>query len=98
MKRLSAGLGALACLFLVSLSRLVQAQTTTEATGSEGPLRHGVAAEVTLTGTVSGSLAKAGPGMVVGSHLLLTTPEGPVDASLGRFGLLANGAIPVAIR
>jgi hypothetical protein len=34
--------------------------------------------------------------MIVGSHLLLATPAGPVDASLGRFGLKGNGALSVA--
>jgi len=39
---------------------------------------------------------KAAPGMIVGSHLLLATPNGPVDASLGRFGLQGDGAVSVA--
>jgi hypothetical protein len=39
---------------------------------------------------------KADPGMIVGSHLLLATPSGPVDASLGRFGLQGAGAASVA--
>jgi hypothetical protein len=33
---------------------------------------------------------------MVGSHLLLATPNGTVDASLGRFGLQGDGAVPVA--
>jgi len=39
---------------------------------------------------------KAAPGMIVGSHLLLATPNGPVDASLGRFGLQGDRAVSVA--
>jgi hypothetical protein len=34
--------------------------------------------------------------MIVGSHLLLATLNGPVDASLGRFGLQGDGAVSVA--
>jgi DNA/RNA endonuclease YhcR with UshA esterase domain len=52
--------------------------------------------EVTLTGTVSIVLAKPSPGMIVGSHLLLSTAYGVVDASLGRFGLAGKDALPVA--
>jgi hypothetical protein len=71
----------------------MQAQTTA---GAAGPLNYDVVEEITLTGTVSSVLAKAAPGMIVGSHLLLATPYGPVDASLGRFGLQGNGAVSVA--
>jgi hypothetical protein len=34
--------------------------------------------------------------MIAGSHLLLETSAGIVDASLGRFGLRGNGALSVA--
>jgi hypothetical protein len=34
--------------------------------------------------------------MIVGPHLLLTTLSGPVDASLGRWGLRGRGALSVA--
>ena len=34
--------------------------------------------------------------MIPGAHLLLATPDGPVDASLGRFGLQGYGAVFVA--
>ena len=32
----------------------------------------------------------------MGSHLLLTTPSGPMDASLGTFGLRGKGALSAA--
>jgi hypothetical protein len=32
----------------------------------------------------------------MGSHLLFTTISGPLDASLGRFGLQGKGALSVA--
>ncbi len=100
MKPLSAGLSRLAILFFTSvlLSSLspVLAQTTAGATTSAAPFSYNVTEEVTLAGTVSSVLIKAGPGMIVGSHLLLATPSGPVDASLGRFGLRGYGAVSVA--
>ena len=52
--------------------------------------------EVTLRGTVSSVVTKASPGMVVGSHLLLQTESGAVDASLGRWGLQGKGALAVS--
>jgi hypothetical protein len=93
MKRLFAGLYALALISLISLQLPVQAQT---AERSVGPLSYDASKEVTLNGTVLSVLAKPSPGMVMGSHLLLTTPSGPVDASLGRFGLMGKGALSVA--
>lgn len=53
------------------------------------------AQEVTLKATVSSVLIRPEPGMIVGSHLLLVTPSGSVDASLGRFGLQGKGALSV---
>ncbi len=52
--------------------------------------------EVTLKAPVSSVLTTPEPGMVAGSHLLLITPSGTVDASLGRFGLVGKGALSVA--
>jgi hypothetical protein len=54
-----------------------------------------VSQEVTLRGAVSGVLTKPASGMIMGSHLLLTTVSGPVDASLGRWGLQGKDALSV---
>jgi hypothetical protein len=96
MKPLSTGLYTVVVLLLITSLCPIQAQTTAAASGSATPLSYGVAEEVTLTGTVSSVLMKAAPGMIVGAHLLLATPSGPVDASLGRFGLQGGGAASVA--
>jgi hypothetical protein len=90
MKPLSTGLGAVVALLLTLtfFQRPIQAQAVQAHTMA--------ASEVTLTGTVESVLAKASPGMIVGSHLLLATSNGPVDASLGRFGLQGDGAVSVA--
>jgi len=55
-----------------------------------------IAKEVTLTGTVSSVLAKPAAGMLFGSHLMLDTNLGQVDASLGKWGLQGKGALSVA--
>ena len=95
MKRLFAGLCALALLSLISLLPLAQAQTAAIETRTAGPFNYDIAKEVTLNATVSSVITKPTAGMVMGSHLLLATLSGPVDASLGRFGLQGKGALKV---
>jgi hypothetical protein len=92
MKRLSPGLFALALLCFLSAPPQMQAQTSERL----GPLAYDISKEVTLNGTVSSVLTKPAPGMMMGSHLLLATASGPVDASLGRFALQGKGALSVA--
>jgi hypothetical protein len=96
MKPLSATLCTLVIFFLISSPSPLQAQTTAASARSAAPLNYDIAQEVTLTGTVSRVLTEAAPGMIVGSHLLLATSSGPVDACLGRFGLRGYGAVSVA--
>ncbi|MGA2299986.1 MAG: hypothetical protein ABSG77_04725 [Candidatus Acidiferrum sp.] len=96
MIRLFAGSCALALLSLISPLPPVQAQTAEVAKTHAGPFSYDVTKEVTLTGTVSSVLTKPSPGMIMGSHLLLVTSSGAVDASLGRFALLGKDALPVA--
>ena len=56
-----------------------------------------VSKEVTLTGTVSSVLHQPAPGMTWGSHLMVETVFGRLDASLGRFGLEGKGALSVTL-
>lgn len=79
----------------MSFAPLVQAQTEARTARAENPIRYDVTKEVTLTGTVSKVLAKASPGMLWGSHLLLATASGEVDASLGLSGSHGRGALCV---
>lgn len=96
MKCLCAGLCGLALLSLISLLPPLQAQTTAAAPRTAGPFSYDISQEVTLNGTVSSVLTKPAPGMIMGSHLLLATPSGPVDASLAHYRLQGSGALPVA--
>jgi len=48
--------------------------------------------EVTLSGPVSAVYERAVAGMVPGSHVVLLTGSGRVDASLGKWGLHGKGA------
>jgi hypothetical protein len=51
--------------------------------------------EVTHSGTVSSVLHKPAAGMIWGSHLIVETASGRLDASLGRFGLEGKDALSV---
>ena len=52
--------------------------------------------EVTVQGTVSSVLTKPDAGMIFGSHLLLQTATGELDASLGRWALQGKAIAPLA--
>jgi hypothetical protein len=58
--------------------------------------RYDVSEEVTLSGTVSSVLQKPALGMIWGSHLMVETAFGRLDAGLGRFGLEGKDALFVA--
>jgi hypothetical protein len=55
-----------------------------------------VAREVTIQGRVSSVLSRSNPGMIFGSHLLLQTASGQLDASLGRWARQGKGTVPVS--
>jgi len=86
--RLIAGL--LAGLIFAILIVPLNAQTV----GDSSPV-YDISKEITLTGTVSSVMRSPAPGMVWGSHLILETLSGKVDASLGRWGLEGKDAISV---
>jgi hypothetical protein len=96
MKQLFTGLRALALVSLIASLAPVLAQTSAVARKMEGSFHYDVTREVTLSGTVSSVVTKHSPGMLMGSHLLLATAAGSVDASLGRFALQGKGALSVA--
>jgi len=59
--------------------------------------KYDIAREVTLTATVASVVSKATPEMkmLAGSHLLLQTSSGNVDASLGGFPVTGKSALAV---
>jgi hypothetical protein len=50
---------------------------------------------VVLNGTVSRVLSGPSEGMMMGSHILVETASGSVDASLGKWGMVGKGALSV---
>ncbi len=54
-----------------------------------------ISKEVTLSGNVSSILHKPEAGMLFGSHLMVETGSGKIDASLGRWGLDGKNGLSV---
>jgi hypothetical protein len=92
MKQQFAGACGLALLTFFFLQRPTHAQTAAGTRKVAGPFSYDLSEEVTLQGTVSTVLPNPAPGMIVGSHLLLATPSGRVDISLGTFALRGKDA------
>lgn len=86
-------------LALISIATPIYAQTSAVApkpTASAEPFSYDVNEETTLSGTVTSVFEKPAPGMIMGSHLLVETSSGTVDASLGRFALIGKDALSVS--
>ena len=79
-------------LALISIAAPAYAQSP----AATGPVLYDVSKEITLSGKVSSLLEKPLAGMIMGSHLLLETASGMVDASLGRFALNGKDALSVS--
>jgi hypothetical protein len=74
------------------LQEPAHAQTSPVTTRVAGPFSYDVSQEGTLAGTVSIMLSNPAPGMIAGSHLMLSTSSGPVDVSLGTLALRGKDA------
>ena len=72
-----------AVLFVLVISAPQLGQALTPDAKAAGPMSYDASEEVTLNGTVAAVLTTPLPEMLAGSHLLLTTPSGSVDVSLG---------------
>ncbi len=96
MRQLFAGAAALSLIFLLFALSPSQAQMAPVAIRTAGPSYYDPSQEIVLNGTVSSVLTKPCAEMLAGSHLQLATLSGPVDISLGLFGLQGKGALSVA--
>ncbi len=81
-----------ALLALVPAMRAQSAKVTQSSSFSND-----VSAEVTFSGSVTGVLNKAATGMMNGSHLLIMSPSGAMDISLGPYALIGKGALSVQL-
>lgn len=80
---------------LIALVPAMQAQSAKSTRSSS--FSYDASEEVTVCGSVTGVLAKAGAGMMNGSHLLIASPSGATDVSLGPYGLVGKGALSVQL-
>jgi DNA/RNA endonuclease YhcR with UshA esterase domain len=90
-------LGLFAVLALCLFALPIYAQTAAVTTRPVAPLRYDITKEVKLSGTVS-EVAKSptrGMNKAAGSHLILETEKGPVDADLGARSIRAKSAFSV---
>ena len=71
----------------------IYARTIERTSTSVAPPKYDIRKEVTFTATVSSVISKATPEMrmLPGSHLILETSSGKIDASLGLFPLTGEG-------
>jgi DNA/RNA endonuclease YhcR with UshA esterase domain len=88
-------LGLFAVLALCLFALPIFAQTTEVTTKPAVPQRYDITKEVTLKGTVS-DVVKAPTRemkMVAGSHLIVETKTGKVDAALGQFAMKGKSSL-----
>jgi hypothetical protein len=90
-------LGPFAVLALCLFALPIYAQTAAVTTKPAVPLRYDITKEVKLSGTVSNVVKSPTREMkmVSGSHLIVETKTGAVDASLGRFAMRGKGGLSV---
>lgn len=88
-------LSAVCGFFLIALMPSMQSQTAKGST--DFPFRYDISEEVTISGSVTGVFTKAPKGMMNGSHLLIATPSGSIDVSLGAYGLIGKDALAVKL-
>lgn len=88
-------LGALCGSFLIALLPGLQAQAAKSS--QSYPFRYDASEETTVSGSVTAVLTKGTKGMMNGSHLLMATPAGSLDVSLGAYGLIGKDALAVRL-
>ena len=82
----------LACLLLAIVLSAIMAVPLVAQSAPESHPFYDITKEVSLTGTVSSVLAKPAEGMLFGSHLMLETNSGQVDASESDGGACGSTA------
>jgi hypothetical protein len=84
-------------LALCTFAAPIHAQATQTTAASPVPPWYDIAKEVTLTGTLSSVVQDATPQMNLlgGSHLIIETTAGKIDAALGGFAMKGEGALSV---
>jgi hypothetical protein len=90
---------ALSTFFAMGLFAIPMCAQTIEPTSkSVAPPKYDIREEITLAATVTSVISKAAPEtkMLAGSHLMLETASGRIDAFLGVFSLTGEGVPSVS--
>jgi hypothetical protein len=85
----------LALVLFVITQFVITQQLSQAQINSTRPFHYDVSEEVTLSGTVTSVLAQPAPGMMMGTHALLTTASGSVDISLGNATFSGRDAVNI---
>jgi hypothetical protein len=98
MKSRFPAFGPFVVLALCLFATPIDAQTAEGTPGSVVAPKYDITREVTLTGTVSSVVKNTTPEMQMlgGSHLIVQTTSGKIDASLGGYAMKAEGALSVS--
>jgi hypothetical protein len=93
-----AAFGPFVALALCLLATPIYAQTAQATPKSAVSPKYDITQEVKLTGTVTSVVKNTTPEMQMlgGSHLIVETTSGEIDASLGGYAMKAEGALSVA--
>lgn len=95
MRKVLGGFGLVALLAVSALAVPVMAQTAKPVRRAPVAPQYDVRQEVTLKGTVGQVVTKPSKGMLVGTHMMVTTSSGVVDAHLGEFAMRGKNALKV---
>lgn len=93
--RIRFGAWAVAVLSLGLAAQTAKAQANAGA-GQTGAPHYDAAKEIMIKATVGSVVETAERGTYPGSHLMLQTSRGIVDASIGKWGLKGEGALKVS--
>jgi len=94
--RMIAGLVAGLLFAIAAISLNAQPMRSGEKRPAQPHPFYDIAKEVTLSGPVSAVYERPVAGLMAGSHVMLSTGSGKVDASLGKWGLRGKGAPAIA--
>ncbi len=95
MKKVLGGLGILTLMAFSSLAAPLYAEHAPVKRAVVAP-RYDVSKEVTMQGTIQSIVRKPTAGMMLGTHLMLATPKGTVDAHVGNFIFMGSKPLSVA--
>jgi hypothetical protein len=91
----AAGLGALVLVAFLLMAAPGYAQTAAAKSNPGGPYSYDMSKEVKINATVEKVVTNPPEGTLAGTHLLLQTSAGRVDASLGMLALKGKDAIAI---